>query len=86
MSFPSPDDRERQKQGELWGHSPGDHSVQRERSGKLALNGDGGNDVRPRREQIEGVGGGDKQADGRRENMCQCVVKKTSFLLLQAPL
>lgn len=58
MSFPSPDDRERQKQGELWGHSPGDHSVQRERSGKLALNGDGGNDVRPRREHIEGVGGG----------------------------
>lgn len=78
MSFPSPDDRERQKQRELWGYSPGDHSVQRERSGKLALNGDGGTMSGLSRE-IEGRE--DKQADGRRENMCQCDVKKTSIPL-----
>lgn len=62
MSFPPLDDRERQRQRELWGYSPSDHRVQQERSGKLTPDGEGGNDVRA---VMEIEGWEDKQPEGR---------------------
>lgn len=41
VSFPWLDERERQRQRELWGYSLGDHSVQRQCSGKLTPDGEG---------------------------------------------